>query len=551
MHLARGPASRCAFPSLHQLRRNSATRDKEKMDLHNLVSNLPTRDGALYTVERGATVKRSYNKLYLDCIQAQYSLRSWGVCAGTRVGIYAPNSYYWLVYDLALIEIGAVSVAFSEDFKDEIGEDLLERYSVSLLLTSKDWAGRFPSLSGHVAFIDDPYQDDARIALRSPKISACHDQDQLGLVFSSGSSGGLKGLVISRQGVSSTLPPVLEAAGISNGDRLLLFLPMSNFQQRYLCYGALWFDFDIILTEYTQLFKTMERLHPTVLLAPPVFYQMIYAEFLKKEAWKRSLQLAIAALFSLVPISSLRRMLARRVFSDFYRQFGNRMRLLITGMAPIRPNIPYFFHRMHLPLCEAYGMVEAGVMTYRAGNSTDYATVGKPLRDVSLSFASDGEILVTRKHTVASRYFQCADGENEATFIAPGKIATGDIGTLDRKGQLILFGRKKELIVTPSGNKIHPEAIEKELNTCPEIASSVVFLGRSPDLRCVVSLNIPCDEETRLRVKQFVTGHRATRKATQFVRVIFTDGPFTRENGMLRPNMKIDRKRIIDRYGAI
>jgi long-subunit acyl-CoA synthetase (AMP-forming) len=295
----------------------------------------------------------------------------------------------------------------------------------------------------------------------------------------------------------------------------------------------------------------MEGLEPTILLAPPVFYQMVYTEFQKNTPWKRSAQLMVATLFSFIPITSLRRACIRHLLPGFYRQFGSRMRLLITGMAPIRPSIASFFNRMHLPLGEAYGMVEAGVMTYRDGGSKDYATVGKPVRGVELSFAGDGEILVSRNHTVASGYFQCAEGENERTFIAPGMIATGDIGTLDRKGQLILLGRKRELIVTSSGHKFHPEAIEKEFNACPEIAGSVVFLGHAADLRCVVSLNNPGDEEAKLRVKRFVTNHNSTKKAASVVKVIFTDGPFTRENGMLRPNMKIDRRRIIERYSAV
>lgn len=533
----------------HVRRRTPLQPGETIMDFHSLLRNLRESQGAIHTIEHGQAVRRTYRQVYSDCIQARDRLRRLGITQGAKVGIYAPNSYYWLIYDLALIEIGAISIAFTDDFKDQINEDTLDRYGVCLLLTAKDLAQRVTHLFPHVAFMDDP-QTQAGIALRYPNCPPRTDDDQLGLAFSSGSSGGLKGLVISRQGVCTTLPAVLEAVGVAPTDRLLLFLPMSNFQQRFLCYGALQFDFDIILVEHELLFKAMSELNPTILLAPPVFYQMVYGEFLKKSAWARFWQSMIAALVAPIPVVSWRRRLARLAFSNFYRQFGPGMRLLITGMAPIRPTILRFFHRMCLPISEAYGMVEAGVMTYRAGDSTDYATVGKPLKDVTLSFTSDGEILVSRKHPVTSRYFQCAEGENERTFIEPGKIATGDIGVLDRKGQLILLGRKKELIVTPSGHKLHPEVLEKELNTCPEIASSIVFMDRSNDLRCVVSLNNPADESARQRVKQFVTNHGTMRKAAALVRVIFTEDSFTRENGMLRPNLKIDRKRIIERYGT-
>jgi len=92
--------------------------------------------------------------------------------------------------------------------------------------------------------------------------------------------------------------------------------------------------------------------------------------------------------------------------------------------------------------------------------------------------------------------------------------------------------------------------MERELDAHPEISNSVVFLGQKSDLRCIVSLINPGDEEAKLRVRRFLNDHGKIRKLFSLVTVIFAESPFTRENGMLRPNMKIDRKRIIERYGA-
>ncbi|HET7085644.1 MAG TPA: AMP-binding protein [Rhizomicrobium sp.] len=541
---------------LQSLRNSSALSAGEAgyLDLDRLVENLASRDGAIHTLEGGKAVQRSYRQLGDDCIRAMDFLRSWNVAPGMRVGIYAPNSYCWLVYDLALLEIGAVSVAFTDDFKDNLADaasanDILAKYGVALLLTAKNLAPLLSHLRAPIAFIDDPDRNFG-LTLPRPPVAACTDPDQLGLVFSSGSSGGLKGLVISRRGVSSTLPPLIQAVGIGKGDSLLLFLPMSNFQQRFLCYAALWRDFDIILVDPTQLFTALEMLEPTALLAPPVFYQMVHAEYLRKSRWIRARDRVIAALLWAMPDARRRRDLARRALRDFHRQFGGRIRLLVTGMAPIRPEIARLFHRMQLPLAEAYGMVETGVIAYRPGGCKDFTSVGMPLADVRLSFSADGEILVSRPYTVASGYFQCAEGEDKKTFLAPGIVATGDIGALDRRGRLSLLGRKKEIIVTSSGHKIHPEVMERELDAHPEIASSVVFMGHKSDLRCVITLNNPDDEEAKRRVKRFLTDHEHTRRLFSMVTVIFAEAPFTRENGMLRPNMKIDRRRVVERYGA-
>jgi long-chain acyl-CoA synthetase len=519
------------------------------MDFQQLLESLPHKSGSLWWLEKGQRAGRSYATLYQDVQEVRQMLARWGVAGGTRVGLYAPNSWQWLVHDLALIDIGAVSVAFTDDFRNEMSEALLERHDIELLLTTRANAKYFPDRPAHIAFMDGE-NDNVRVLRRSNLPPESHDQDQLTWAFSSGSSGGLKGLVISRKGVMATLPPILDAAGLSRGDCFLLFLPLSNFQQRYLFYGALWYDFDVALTDFMQLFTAIDRLQPTILLAPPVFYQMFHAEHLAKPQWQRWWLDALGTLLSAIPSPKARRALSRRIFRDFHGKFGHHVRMLITGMAPIRPNVVRLFERMQMPLSEAYGMVEAGVMTFRQGHQGDHRSVGTPVRDVRLSFGDDGEILVHRAHPVALRYFQCAEGENERTFVAPATIATGDLGQMDAAGRLVIWGRKKEVIAMPSGEKIHPEVLERELNGCPDIANSVVFMGRGPHLSCIVSLNNAQDIGAMERVRKLVCGLAATQNAARFMNVVFAPEAFSTENGMLRPNMKIDRRKIVAKYGA-
>jgi long-chain acyl-CoA synthetase len=517
------------------------------MEFHSLVAALPGKKSATYTFERGKAARHSHAVLHDDVMRKREELRAWGVKAGTRVGIYAPNSYHWLVHDLALIELNAISMPFTDDFAGKINQDLLDRYNIALLLISKKDARLFAPKPAHVAFLDAE-NENIRVLERPPS-GEPDESDQHSLVFSSGSAGGLKGLVISRKGVEATLPPIFGTLGIGPGDSLLLFLPMSNFQQRNMCYAALWYDFDLIITDYTQLFAAMPALNPTVLIAPPVLYQMLHAEYEKYPGWKKSLWSMLGQCLSLLPSASLRQSLARILFGDFYKQFGDRIRLLATGMAPIRSNIGKFFQQLQLPLCESYGMVEAGSLTFRSPSSKVFGSVGKLLAGIDVSFTPDGEIIVSRELPLTSRYFQCAEGENERVFLAGGRIATGDMGRLDSDGNLYLMGRKRELLVAPNGQKLHPEVIEQELNNCPDVAHSVLYLKpHAMHLTCVVDLVPPGGEEARARVTQYANSLPAAKKAAPFVEVIFADTPFTTENGMLRPNMKIDRKAIAARY---
>jgi long-chain acyl-CoA synthetase len=518
------------------------------MDLRGLIADLPGKTGMVHTFERGKALHYSHASLYGQVKRVRQALLDWRVRPGMRVGIYAPNSLAWMIYDLALIDIGAISVPFTADFAGQVNDELLARYDVALLLTSKSYAKEFPEKPAHVAFIDAD-NDGVRALGRMPKPEG-DSADQHSLVFSSGSAGGLKGLVISRKGIEDTLLTIRGALGPQPGDRVMLFLPLSNLQQRNMCYAALRYNFDLIITDYTQLFAAMKVMQPTLLAAPPVLYQMIHGEFERRPDEEKHRRMMLAKAVGLVPVTSWRMALARKIFKDFHDKFGGKMRMLITGMAPIHREIGAFFECMQLPLCESYGMVEAGAITWRAPGSREYSSVGKVLPGVRLTFEDDGEIVVHRDHPLTLRYFQAADGENERTFVDPGRIATGDIGHMDSDGNVYLHGRKREQITTPGGYKVHPEVIENQLNHSPDVAQSVVFLkpGAS-QLTCVVALQQPELDGARERVKKYAAGLSSIKKIVQFIDVIYADEIFTRENGMLRPNMKLDRKAIVAKYG--
>src|SRR5476649_71331 len=124
------------------------------MEFRSLVAALPGKKGAVYTFERGKSVRHPHTALHDDVARARENLRAWGVKAGTRVGIYAPNSYPWLVHDLALIELRAISVPFTDDFAGQINQELLDKYNVALLLIAKRDARLFAQKPAHVAFLD-------------------------------------------------------------------------------------------------------------------------------------------------------------------------------------------------------------------------------------------------------------------------------------------------------------------------------------------------------------------------------------------------------------
>src|SRR5205823_14197218 len=121
-------------------------------------------------------------------------------------------------------------------------------------------------------------------------------------------------------------------------------------------------------------------------------------------------------------------------------------------------------------------------------------------------------------------YFECAEGEAEQTFLSHDRVATGDIGRFDNDGYLYLIGRKKEMIITPGGTKLHPEIPESEIDACPEVARSVVFADPgSPALVAVVLPKNPSDESAKTRIQQFVDQISERKPAIAVSKLVFSD----------------------------
>jgi long-subunit acyl-CoA synthetase (AMP-forming) len=465
-----------------------------------------------------------------------------------RVGILACNCYEWIIYDVALLELRAVSVAFTDDFSAMSSDELIDKYSLSLLLIqNSNEAHKQGRHSQAVALLDGEKSPVRAIARELPPTD--WEFQNTGLVFSSGSSGRLKGLKLNRMGIEASVDAFTQLAAPLPNDCLLLFLPISNFQQRLMYYSALWYGFDLIVTDPTRLFRALKDLHPSILIAPPMLYEAFETRFSNLPQWKQRTARILGRLIGAVPARSIRQKLARVPFKDVYDALGGRMRFMVTGMAPIKRSTLDLFNLMQLPLFETYGITEFGGVALNVPGANRPGSVGKLLPGVRVELAPDGEVIAIRKYRIASTYFECAEGEAESTFISHDRVATGDIGRFDKDGYLYLIGRKREMIVTAGGTKIHPEIPEGEIEGCADVARAVVFADpETSALVAVVLPRNPTDEKAKARIQQFIDDMNEKRPAFPVRRIIFTDLAFSRENGFLRPNLKLDRNRIAQHF---
>ena len=522
-----------------------------KMDLTKLVERLQKhpRQNVILSYEDGQTVQRTHADVHRDVKGACVLLRTWGVEPGMRVGIRAPNCYQWLIYDLALIELRAISVAFTDDFADKTARELLEQYNLSLVLVPATEKVRNSDRQGAVAFIDGP--NSGVMAIRYAPERPDPDFTKPGLVFSSGSSGQRKGLILNRKGIEASVDAFTQAVRPRHDDCLLLFLPISNFQQRLMYYSALWYGFDLIVADPGKLFRALKDLRPTMLIAPPMLYETIETRFRNLPEWKQSAAMRIGTVLGKLPFRALRKRIAQAVFRDIYEALGGRVWFLVTGMAPIKRSTLELFRAMQLPLFETYGLTEFGSISLNVPGAYKIGSVGKLLPGVNVELAPDGEIIAVREHSIASGYFEGADSSQQ-TFVGTNRIATGDIGRLDEQGYLHLIGRKKEIILTTGGEKLHPETLESEIQACPEIAKAVVF--QSADDNALTAVILPRkfeNYEARQKISQFIAEIGEQRPAAAIRSVVFTDTAFSRENGFLLPNLKLNRRKIASHFSPI
>jgi long-chain acyl-CoA synthetase len=531
------------------VQRNADAGSEKVLDITRLVARLRKQDSIILTVEGGRAVTRTHGQLHSDVQAACITLRDWGVRAGMRIGIRAPNCYRWIVFDLALIELRAVSVAFTDDFQHDALEDLIKRYQLSLMLIAGNERSPHYDALPAIAYIDviKPGVRALDQGLRIVDAAFSHPW----MTFSSGSSGGVKGLLLNRGGVESNVDLLVRQAVIRHDDRLLLFLPISNFQQRAMYYAALWFGFDLIVTEPARMFHALKEFRPTILIAPPTLYELFESRVLNaapRNSWAVPL---LGRALRLFPLGVSRRKLAGRLFNSVYDALGGNIRLMVTGMAPIKQSTLNIFAAMQLPLFEIYGLTEAGSIAINLPGAHRIGSVGRPLPGIDVKLAKDGEIIVRSRPPFADGYFECSAGEGERTFIGDEWVATGDIGRFDRDGYLYVVGRKKEIIVMSNGKKVHPEAVEADIDACTDVAKSVVF-GRPgvPFLTAVVTTRSPGDIEARRRIEMHIDSWSQRRPAFAVGKVVFSETPFTRENGFLRPNLKLDRKRICQHFGG-
>jgi long-chain acyl-CoA synthetase len=555
--------------------------------------------------ERGTWRFRSWSEIRAQAIALARCLAAHGVRPGDRVAIVAENRPEWCVADLACMALGAVTVPAyatwtAEDHAYLIGHaeavavivgggpiaDRIEsalrghppRRLVVALERRPDVPVGTPLLSWHEALA---LGRDSGAELAGERAST---DDLACFIYTSGTGGRPKAVMLTHGSIMANLEgawSLLEEVGIGD-DVFLSFLPLSHaFEHTVgqflpIAVGAqIWYA-----DGAERLSQDLLEARPTIFTCVPrlleVMRQRIIAQVerqghVRGKLFRATLALGLRrlALGGLDPVRALvDSLLDRLVRTQVRARFGGRLKAMVSGGAPLNPEVGRFFLALGVPLLQGYGQTEASpVISANRPRRNKVETVGLPLEGVEVRIAEDGEILVRGK-LVMKGYFK--DPESTAATLRDGWLHTGDIGQIDGDGFLSITDRKKDIIVLSGGDNVAPQKVESILTLEPEIDQVLVYGDRRPHLVALVvpskelltaaaarigapmgSPQLASDPELKRAVEEAVARANAKLSPIERIRrVALVCEPFTVENGFLTPTLKLRRGRIVERHGT-
>jgi long-chain acyl-CoA synthetase len=504
-------------------------------------------------------VRRGDAVAVLARTRLEWVLLDWATMAigAVVVGLYPSNSAKECAYVLAHSE---AVLAFAED---EVQEEKLAGARAETVLRD---IVRFDALAvveeegrAHRAAHPDALGELAR---------EIAEDDLATLIYTSGTTGPPKGCMLTHRNLVTAATRVTRTMQDEN-DVVLLFLPLAHSFGRLVHQAAAFHGTTVgFVAEAARVPEAMLAVRPTVLPAVPRVYEKVHANALgeieraggaKTRIGRRALGVGLRASRlrragrRVSPLLALENRIADRlVFAKVRARLGGRLRLGISGAAPLSTEVMEFFHALGVPVIEGYGLTETSSST-TVNDPEDFriGTVGRVVEGTELRLAADGEILV-RSATVFAGYYKDPEA-TAAAFAEGGWFRTGDVGEVDADGFVKITDRKKDLIITAGGKNIAPQNLENALKSSRFISQAVVVGDRRPFVTALITLDevevAASGRSPQELVRELVDEVNRDRvRVEQIKRYTILPRDFTQEAGEVTPTLKLRRKVIEDHF---
>ena len=556
--------------------------------------------------EKGVPDSVTWGEFYQEVKTAAKSLLALGVKRGDKVNILSYTNYRWVLTDMANMCIGSATVGiyqsnlakdcryiidhcdgvvvFAENEKQvakllEIRADIPNVRKVIML------KGDMPANEWVIS-----YEDFLELGKTIPDVSfeqraaEVTPDDLAGIVYTSGTTGVPKGVMLTHDNITSTAQSVLHSGNFNEGEDTFLFLPLAHVFARTCSYGA------VLVGNRTTFARSIDTLMDDFKLASPHWFISVPRVFEKIHTrvisgvqakggmaeklfnWSMSVGRTVSqckVAHEPIPMATrLKYAIASKlVFSKIHEALGGRVKWCISGGAPLNPDVARFFHAAGILILEGLGMTEnTSFSNLNRYDNYNFGVVGPPGAGLFHKIADDGEVLFKGRN-VMKGYYKMPE-ETRDNFTEDGWLRSGDIGEILEGNVLKITGRKKEIIITSGGKNVAPSAIEGLMTTSKYINQVCVVGDQRKFLSAIVTLdedNIKAyaaekgivygdseellyhDDIVRLIDAEVALKNKDLPSFETLKKVIIVP-EFTIENKMMTPTFKVKKNVIMDNY---
>ncbi len=491
-----------------------------------------------------------------------------GLKSGDRVFLLSNNRLEWVEFDLAIMSSGAITVPsfvtnnqndnqfIINDSKPKFiileNDEIYKKNRSFLKVNEKKiiTIEKSKVFENYNNILNEPSKKTKKILIKKNQISS--------IIYTSGTTGNPKGVVLTHQSIMHNLFGALEIMEEFdlNDERFISFLPLSHSYERM---AGLYFPILICAQIYfcssmDKLLNEIKEVKPTILSAVPRLYENIFKKIklqINKSNFVISffLKTIFNNLNSKAKYNNLENFLSKIFMklilkNKIKKLLGGNIKILISGGAALNPEIGVFFNKLNLNLLQGYGQTEASpLISCNRKFSNDPNTVGPPVRDVKVKISKKGEILVKGKNLMRGYWKK---PQMTKKTIINGWLHTGDLGEIDKKGRIIITGRKKDLIITSGGDNISGQRIENILMSFNEISQVVVYGDNRPYLIALVKINEENNENDLRRVLEIT--NKNLNSIERIKKFLILDQELSYENGLMTQTMKVKRQKVLNYY---
>src|SRR6476659_1637433 len=554
--------------------------------------------------EGESLVDRSFDEVGEIVRPLAFGLVTLGVEKGDRVSILGNTRPEWTYFHFAALSIGATVVPIYQTNSPEECRYVLENSDSKVVVVEdaeqlekvRAVRDQLPHLE-HVVLMTGAGTEDA-IAMDDLAVKggggdaatwealyeAVTPEDICTFIYTSGTTGPPKGCIISHGNYRSMLDMVNQTSVIEEEDIAYLYLPLAHSFALLVQFGS--FDLGTTLAYWERdplkILPNLAELKPTYFPSVPRIFEKIYTaatSAIEKEggakkaifnwAIKVGEKMRAAERAGRKPGFLLQRQYAfadKKVLSKIRGLFGGRIRLAVSGAAPINPEILRFFDAAGVLVLEGWGMTETSTAaTISTPDDFKVGAIGKPFPGCEVKIADDGEILV-KGPNVFQGYHKNPEATRET--IVDGWLHTGDIGEIDSDGFIKITGRKKDIIITAGGKNITPANLEADIKQQPLVSQCVVVGDRRPYLVALVTLDpeeaaayakehgLPEDPEqlaSNAEIRASIEAHveeinKNYARVEQVKKIAILPEDLSQESGELTPTLKVKRAVVADKH---